>query len=89
MTFYGRRKSEDHQLFKFPILCIVIITQSNVLQTAFNVLHILREEGDKFLDTSWVKKNKLGMEGHCSLTIKARILVSASFNREHVGQVQR
>ena len=28
--FYGRRKSEDHQPFKFPILCIVIITQSNV-----------------------------------------------------------
>ena len=36
MTFYGRRKSEDHQPFKFPILCIVIITQSNALQTAFN-----------------------------------------------------
>ena len=29
LTFYGRRKSEDHQPFKFPILCIVIITQSN------------------------------------------------------------
>ena len=29
LTFYGRRKSEDHQPFKFPIICIVIITQSN------------------------------------------------------------
>ena len=35
LTFYGRRKSEDHQPFKFPILCIVIITQSNARQTAF------------------------------------------------------
>ena len=35
-TFYGRRKSEDHQPFKFPIICIVIITQSNARQTAFN-----------------------------------------------------
>ena len=25
MTFYGRRKVEDHQPFKFPILCIVIV----------------------------------------------------------------
>ena len=37
-TFYGRRKSEDYQPFKFPILCIVIITQSNALQTA--LIHI-------------------------------------------------
>ena len=29
LTFYGRRKSEDHQPFKFPIICIVIFTQSN------------------------------------------------------------
>ena len=36
MTFYGRRKSEDHQPFKFRILRIVIITQSNARQTAFN-----------------------------------------------------
>ena len=34
MTFYGRRNSEDYQPFKFPILCIVIITQSNARQTA-------------------------------------------------------
>ena len=39
MTFYGRRKSEDYQPFKFPILCIVITTQSNARQTAFNHGH--------------------------------------------------
>ena len=37
LNFYGHRKWEDHQPFKFPILCIVIINQSNAWQTAFKV----------------------------------------------------
>ena len=28
-TVYGRRKSEDQEQFKYPILCIVLIAQSN------------------------------------------------------------
>ena len=35
MTFYGRRKSEDHRPFKFPILRIVIITQSNAYYISY------------------------------------------------------
>ena len=41
MNFYGHRKSEDHQPFKFPILCIVIINQSNARQTAFKALYTI------------------------------------------------
>ena len=49
LTFYGRRKSQDLQPFKFPILCIVIITNQIRDRLSLRSLLAEAEARDNFL----------------------------------------
>ena len=73
MTFYGRRKSEDHQPFKFRILRIVIITQSNARQTAFNLVETESPQTEVVISLPILRKDREGQYTKKVRELKAKM----------------